>query len=70
MPNPSKIHQFAHVPWQKRAALSVTQAAEILSLSRRHAYEMVAAGHIRAVRIGGRRVIIPVDEIHRLLKSA
>jgi excisionase family DNA binding protein len=67
MPTPSKLHQSTSIPWQERAALSVEHAAEILGLSRKNAYNLVAAGRIRAVKIGDKRLIVPVAEIRRLI---
>ena len=46
------------------AAVSVTEAARLLGLSRRSAYRAAAAGELPTVRIGG-RILVPV---HRLLE--
>jgi excisionase family DNA binding protein len=42
---------------------SPKEAARLLSLSRSRIYELMDAGLIESVRIGGRRVI-PVDALH------
>jgi excisionase family DNA binding protein len=70
MPAPSKIHQSVYVPWQDRAALSVEHAAEVLGLSRKTAYNLIASGRIRATKIGDRRLVVPVAEIHRLISTS
>lgn len=41
-----------------RLALSVTEAAELLGISRALAYELVARGELPSVRLG-RRVVVP-----------
>ena len=64
----SKLHTSTDAPWRQRAALSVTHAAEILSLSRKNAYTLIERGHIRAVRLG-KRLVVPVTEIDRLLET-
>lgn len=45
--------------------LSITEAAEVLGVSRPHLYRMAQDGELRSVRIG-RRVLIPKMEIDRL----
>jgi excisionase family DNA binding protein len=67
VPATSKLHDLKNLPWQARGALSVEHAAEILGLSRKDAYRQIGAGRIVAVRIGDRRMIVPVAEIFRLL---
>ena len=64
----SKLHTSTDVSWRQRAALSVTHAAEILSLSRKNTYTLIERGHIRAVRLG-KRLVVPVTEIDRLLET-
>ena len=70
MPTPSKLHQPTDLPWHERAALTVTHAAEVLGLSRKDTYNAVAAGRIRAVNLGGKRIVVPVAEIWRLVGEA
>ncbi len=50
------------------AALSPADAARELSLSRSHVYNLMAAGELRSVKIGRRRVI-PYSEVTRLLQE-
>jgi len=49
-----------------RLAVSVVEAAEMISLAPRTIRAWIASGKIRAVRLG-RRVVIPVRELDRLL---
>jgi excisionase family DNA binding protein len=53
---------------QKRA-LRVSEAAEMLSVSRWLVYRAILAGRVRAVRLGPRSMRIPVDEIERLARE-
>ncbi len=50
-----------------RVAFSQTDAARMLGISRQYFAAKAAAGEIRVVRLGGRRVLVPIDEIVRLL---
>ena len=45
--------------------LAVSEAAELLGISRAHAYRLVACGDLPSVRLG-RRVLIPVSAIRAL----
>ncbi|MDE3030972.1 MAG: helix-turn-helix domain-containing protein [Acidobacteriota bacterium] len=49
-----------------RMLVSVTEAARSLGVSRSFAYELVAAGVLRSIRLG-RRVLIPVAALEDLL---
>ena len=51
-----------------RMLVSVTEAARALGLSRSFAYELVAAGVLRSIRLG-RRVLIPVAALEDLLAT-
>lgn len=46
--------------------LDVPEVARRLGISRRFAYELVAAGEIPSLRLG-RRVLVPVHQLRRLL---
>lgn len=47
--------------------LTVNEAAQLLNVSLSLVYKMCKQGHIRCVRIGRKRVLIPVEEVSRLL---
>lgn len=49
-----------------RRAYNVNEAAAAYRLSRSTLYKLMAAGKLRTVKIGGRR-LIPVDSIEALL---
>jgi excisionase family DNA binding protein len=54
---------------KKRQALTVTEAAEILGISRGLAYELVSRGEIPALRLG-RRLVVPRKAIDAMLDPA
>lgn len=49
-----------------RPTVSVSEAAQILSISRGQAYAMARSGEIRAIRIGT-RLVIPTDQLRELI---
>ena len=51
-----------------RMLVSVTDASRALGVSRSFAYELVAAGVLRSIRLG-RRVLIPVAALEDLLAA-
>jgi excisionase family DNA binding protein len=53
---------------QKRA-LRVSEAAEMLSVSRWLLYRAVLSGRVKAVRLGPRSMRIPADEVERLARE-
>jgi len=52
----------------RRLTLSVTEAAELLGISRALAYELVARGELPSLQLG-RRLVVPWRAIERLLAS-
>lgn len=54
------------VPPEQRLGLDMQNGADMLSVSRRQLYDLIAEGRIKTVKIGLRRVI-PRSEIERLL---
>lgn len=51
-----------------RLAYSVAEACAALGISRPSLYQLIAAGRLHTVMLGGRRVI-PVDALTELLKT-
>lgn len=51
-----------------RLAVPVSEAAEMLAISKAHAYRLAAAGRLPVVRLGS-RVVVPVAGIHALLEE-
>ena len=49
-----------------RMLVSVTEASRALGVSRSFAYELVAAGVLKSIRLG-RRVLIPVSALEDLI---
>jgi excisionase family DNA binding protein len=58
----------AQVDRSERLVLSVPEAARMLSISRRLAYDLVARGELPALRLGGRIVILR-RPLERLLEG-
>jgi excisionase family DNA binding protein len=54
---------------QDRLTLSVTEAADVLGISRAFAYELVARGELPCVRLG-RRLVVPRKALDALLEDA
>jgi excisionase family DNA binding protein len=48
-------------PFKKRLAYSISEAARLLSLSRSTLYQAMAAGKLKFVKFGGRRLILEAD---------
>ena len=52
----------------KRVCLKVPEAAEMLGISRNHAYQMVGEGILPAKRLG-KRIIIPRAALEKMLEE-
>lgn len=52
----------------KPAAISVPEAARMLSISTRHAWKLVSTGEIASVRLG-RRVLVPTQRLLAMLEA-
>lgn len=50
----------------ERRTLSVSEAAQILGISRAHAYDCVRSGELPSITLG-RRVVVPRQAIEELL---
>ncbi|MGH8990928.1 MAG: helix-turn-helix domain-containing protein [Acidimicrobiia bacterium] len=61
--------EVALVNHQKRFVVSVPEAAEMLGISRRLAYDLVARGDLPALRLGG-RIVILLRPLERMLDGA
>ncbi len=51
----------------KRLAVTVSQAARMLGLSRSAAYRAVQRGELPTIRFGRRRILVPVRALERLV---
>jgi excisionase family DNA binding protein len=47
--------------------LRVSEAADLLGLTRQRAYELIGRGELPAVRIGERSIRVPKQELERFL---
>ncbi|ACV64406.1 DNA binding domain protein, excisionase family [Desulfofarcimen acetoxidans DSM 771] len=54
---------------RRKATFTIPETAKLLGISRAHAYELVKIGKIPAIRLGAKRLIIPVEAIERLLSA-
>lgn len=54
---------------QAPLTITITEAAQRLGISKSHAYELAASGDLPALRLG-RRVLVPLSALERLLASA
>jgi excisionase family DNA binding protein len=52
-----------------RPTVSVSQAAQILSISRGQAYAMAHSGELRVLKIGS-RLVIPTEQLRVLIAGA
>ena len=62
--------QTSNIPTQERIALRIRDASAVSGLSRSTLYELLKAGKLRAVKIGGRRLILRESLEALLLGSA
>jgi excisionase family DNA binding protein len=56
------------VPREQRIALDIETAADMLSVSRRHVYDLINEGRIRSTKLGDRR-LISRRELERLIEE-
>ncbi|MFC2032123.1 helix-turn-helix domain-containing protein [Chloroflexota bacterium] len=57
-----------HAPLGKRLCITVPEAAEMLSLSRNFAYELVKQGKLPVVKLG-KRLLIPRVALENMLEK-
>lgn len=60
------IVEEPHMESITRQTLSVAEAAEVLGISRAHAYDCVRSGELPSITLG-RRVVIPLRALDELL---
>ena len=53
---------------KERLTVSVPEAAQILGISERHAYDMVREAQLPALRLGN-RIVVPVQQLHKMLEG-
>ncbi len=52
------VRQIPNIPTQEKIALRINETVAVSGLSRSTIYELLKAGKLRAVKIGGRRLIL------------
>lgn len=57
----------SRTPQRKRLTLTVTEAADILGISRSLAYEMAKDGRLPTVALDARHYVIPRSTLERML---
>ena len=55
--------------WRERATITVEEAAPILGIGRSSAYNAAARGDLETIRVG-KRILVPVPKLRRLLGEA
>lgn len=55
---------------EKPLAVTIEQAGIMLGISRNLAYKMAKEGQIPTVKLGERRLLVPVNKLEELLSSA
>jgi len=56
-------------PGEKRRAVTVSESAELLGISRAAAYRAVRAGHLPSIRLG-RTIRVPIAAIEQIFARA
>ena len=54
----------------ERRTLNISECAKILGISRGSAYELAAQGKLPVIRLGPRRLVVPVALLEKLLGEA
>lgn len=55
--------------WHDRAGLTPQEVMTLTGSSRSFVYKAIAEGYLKAVRVGARKLIIPVAEVEKLLEG-
>lgn len=53
--------------WREKTALNVWEVAKILGVSRGMAYQLVNTGELPALKLGKKRVVVPVKALKKFL---
>ncbi|MFC1902350.1 helix-turn-helix domain-containing protein [Chloroflexota bacterium] len=53
----------------EKLAVSVVEAARLISVSKSTAYALIEQGHLPAVRVGEKRLIVPVKALEAWLEK-
>jgi len=53
----------------ERQVLTVVEAGKVLGLARSAAYDAIARGDIPCIRLGKRRIVVPVRALEKLLEG-
>ncbi len=62
------VRQIPNIPTQEKIALRINETVAVSGLSRSTIYELLKAGKLRAVKIGGRRLILR-ESLQALLEA-
>lgn len=54
--------------FDKPLAVTVEKAGQMLGISRNLAYQLVKEGKIPTIKVGKRRLLVPLVELERLMK--
>ena len=53
-----------------RLTLNIDEIPAILGCSRALAYEMARSGRLPIIRLGERRLVVPIDQLEKMLQGA
>lgn len=54
---------------EKPLAVTIEKAGQLLGISRNLAYQLAKAGKIPTVKLGERRLLVPMKDLEKLLKG-
>lgn len=54
----------------ERRTLNISECAKILGISRGSAYELAAQGKLPVIRLGPRRMVVPIAALEKMLAEA
>ena len=52
---------------EKRLTIDIPECAKLLGISRGSAYELAAQGKLPVIRLGARRMVVPVAALEKML---
>jgi excisionase family DNA binding protein len=65
----AKTEQKDEVIKHEKRVISVPEAAQLLGVSRSLAFRMARNGQLPAIRLGERRLVVPVLAVEKILNS-
>jgi excisionase family DNA binding protein len=63
------MKEQAQLNTRERRTITVPEAGEMLGIGRNQAYEAAARGEIPVIRIGKKRMVVPLPAFERMLRG-